>query len=216
MPHKLKSMEDVGRRFGRLTVIGVGSPDAGRARRLICRCDCGAVKAMQAAGIRQGRSISCGCVRAERVLAAIVTHGRSQSLTYKSYKAMLSRCYDPRNASYPSYGACGVTVCARWRESIAAFIADMGERPSKGHSIDRIDNAKGYEPGNCRWATAIGQQANRSVTKRLTAFGVTLPLAEWVRRSNLPHQTIRQRLRAGMSPEMAVTIPGRKHGIQAT
>jgi len=214
VPHKLKSLEDVGKRFGRLTVVGIGSPDRSRSRRLVCRCDCGSVKEMRASGIRDGRSISCGCVRAERVIAAVRTHGRSQTLTYSSYVAMLGRCYDQRNASYPSYGGRGVSVCAAWRDSLAAFVADMGERPSKGHSIDRIDNAKGYEPGNCRWSTAVEQQSNRAVSRKITAFGLTLTLSEWGRRAGLPCQTIRQRLIAGMSPEKAITTPGRKHGTE--
>ena len=73
---------------------------------------------------------------------------------------MVSRCHSATAVAYRKYGAKGITVCARWRESFAAFLADMGERPA-GTSIDRIDNARGYEPSNCRWADKYVQARNR-------------------------------------------------------
>lgn len=72
---------------------------------------------------------------------------------------MKSRCDDPRNASYRRYGAKGIRVCDRWYDFMA-FVADMGMRP-EGKTLDRIDGDKGYEPGNCRWATRAEQNANR-------------------------------------------------------
>jgi hypothetical protein len=75
---------------------------------------------------------------------------------------MIQRCEQPTHIGYKDYGGRGITVCKRWRESYAAFLADMGRKPSLKHSIDRYpDNDGDYEPGNCRWATAKEQSANQ-------------------------------------------------------
>lgn len=92
--------------------------------------------------------------------ASSYKHGWSKTPTYTSWNSMRSRCRDVSNASYPSYGARGITVCDRWHE-FENFLEDMGERPSLDHSIDRIDPDGNYEPGNCRWLTRAEQNARR-------------------------------------------------------
>lgn len=87
-------------------------------------------------------------------------HGWSNTPTYRSWTAMHSRCRDPRNASYPLYGARGITVCERW-ESFENFLEDMGERPSLDHQIDRRDPKGNYGPDNCRWLTRAENNARR-------------------------------------------------------
>lgn len=86
-------------------------------------------------------------------------HGLGGTPTYRSWYSMIERCTNPANASWKHYGARGVTVCERWLD-LLAFVADMGLRPD-GQTIDRMDNAKGYEPGNCRWAPKLEQQRNK-------------------------------------------------------
>lgn len=89
-------------------------------------------------------------------------HGMSCTPTYRSWAHMKSRCYDPGCGSYLRYGAKGIGVCDEWRESFTAFYKEMGPRPTREHSIDRIDNSRGYEPGNCKWSTPYEQSMNRS------------------------------------------------------
>ena len=79
------------------------------------------------------------------------------------YQGMIMRCYNPNVKAYKDYGAKGIRVCGRWFYSFAAFASDMGERPA-GHTLDRLDNTRGYSPDNCRWADWSLQAANRVST----------------------------------------------------
>lgn len=92
---------------------------------------------------------------------------------------MLNRCLNPNNDAFQNYGGRGITVCERWLAAYENFLADMGRRPSSGHSIDRIDVDGNYEPTNCRWATAQQQQSNRRNTgaNRVKHLGPSLPEA---------------------------------------
>lgn len=94
-------------------------------------------------------------------------HGMSDSAMYFVWANMIQRCINPKHEKYPDYGGRGITVCDRWRTSFAAFYADMGQQPS-GMSIERDDNSKGYEPSNCRWATAAEQSTNKRIARNNT------------------------------------------------
>ncbi len=91
-------------------------------------------------------------------------------LEYVNWVRMKHRCENHTNDSYAHYGGRGITVCARWQDDFLAFLADMGTRPTKAHSLDRIDVNGHYEPGNVRWATAKEQAQNKRPTRpRATA-----------------------------------------------
>lgn len=99
-----------------------------------------------------------------------IVHGRSQSVSrndylYRTWLSMKNRCYRKADIGYKAYGGRGIIVCNTWRHSFVNFMNDMGERPTKEHSIDRIKNDEGYNPSNCRWATKAEQARNRRSTK---------------------------------------------------
>ena len=110
----------------------------------------------------------------------------------------------------PNYADRGITVCARW-DSFESFLEDMGRMPKPGLQLDRLDNNRGYEPGNVRWATPLQQQQNKRQNIRLTIDGETLYLAEWAQRSGVKANTIRARLRRGWKPKRAVFKKPRRH-----
>lgn len=93
---------------------------------------------------------------------------------------MKRRCFDQTYPQYPDYGGRGITVCDRWRNSFDCFLADMGQKPSPKHSIDRFpDNNGNYEPGNCRWAVQKEQANNTRKTVWVELDGVRRSLVEW-------------------------------------
>lgn len=134
-------------------------------------------------------------------------HGHSaggrRSHEYMSWQAMIARCYHTGTNGYALYGGRGITVCDLWRESFQEFLYDVGPAPSRSHSLDRIDNARGYEPGNVRWATVREQGRNRRTNLLLTIGGVTKTLVEWCEHYGVPMSRVRNRLRRGWPVEQA-------------
>jgi len=126
--------------------------------------------------------------------------------TYSSWNNILGRCLNPNGSGYKHYGAKGITICKRWR-CYKNFLADMGERPI-GTSIERIDNRKGYEPGNCRWATPHEQSRNTKTNVFLSARGETLILQDWARKLKINPCTIKHRIKMlGWDIERAIFTP---------
>jgi len=102
---------------------------------------------------------------------------------------MRDRCLNPASKDYPNYGGRGITVCARWRK-FENFIADMGEKPRQGLTIERIDNNGNYEPGNCRWATKKEQNRNKRNVVLLRFKGKEYTIGELSAIIGIPHQAI--------------------------
>jgi hypothetical protein len=117
---------------------------------------------------------------------------------------MKQRCNHPLNESYKNYGGRGIKVCDRWNESFTNFITDMGIRPSKSHSLDRIDNNGSYEPGNCRWATRDIQNNNTRFNRHITYKGETKNITQWALELGIRPVLISQRLSRGWGEEKSL------------
>lgn len=168
----MKHVNLTGRQFGRWLVVEASTERVNRQVAWRCRCCCGREKIVVGWVLRSGKSKSCGCYRVERGREhgsrINLRHGEGsngkESAEYRTWAQMLTRCENPNHPQYPDYGGRGIAVCERWH-SYESFLADVGRRPpadDKGRrSLDRIDNDRGYAPGNCRWATKHEQNNNR-------------------------------------------------------
>lgn len=130
---------------------------------------------------------------------------------------MIGRCNYPSCEGYTHYGAKGITVCDRWLHGenglsgFACFLADMGERPSLDYSIDRIDNSKGYDLSNCRWATRVEQALNRTTTETYLYNGRQMLLREIATETGMSFDALRWRVKKiGMSIDEALVLPVQK------
>jgi hypothetical protein len=145
-----------GQKFGDLTAVRISHIKEHRTF-WICKCICGAQTTARLDGLKCGDYVSCGCKK----ITQLSTHGDTGSAEHKAWMSMIGRCHTPTAKDYPSYGGRGINVCDEWRTDYPAFLAHVGRKPEAHLSIDRIDNSKGYEPGNVRWATPLMQANNR-------------------------------------------------------
>lgn len=138
----------------------------------------------------------------------------SKTPEYWAWQHMKRRCHDPKDKSFPDYGGKGIAVCPEWRGRFRAFLAAMGPKPSPLHSLDRIDGAKGYQPGNVRWATPEQQAQNRAFCHRVTARGRTMTIAEWARELQVHPQTLYNRVTLGWPDKRVIeeTVGARAEG----
>ncbi len=195
-----------GKRFGRLVGIARAGSDPHGSATWSFRCDCGAVVERTGSEVSRGKSLSCGCLREDLRSTTNRTHGEWGSAEWHAWSSMRQRCGNERHQAYARYGGRGITVCPQWT-SFESFLADMGRRPSRAHSLDRIDNDGGYEPGNVRWATRGTQNRNRRTNRVLVHDEEALCVSEWAERIGLTPEAILRRLKAGWSVSDAVTRP---------
>lgn len=181
-----------GERFGCLTAVAPLRSVKGRWF-WRWRCDCGVE----------------GERRADKLgLNLVCWHGRalSEDSAYRCWEQMRKRCYSVNSEHFPDYGGRGIVVCDRWRDDFEAFLSDMGPRPSRRHSIDRIDVNGNYDPGNCRWATASEQNRNKRTTVFVEGGD---KLVELVERMGLKRENVYARLKMGWSLEDSLARPTR-------
>lgn len=167
------------RRYGRLTVLSK-IDGAGRSRYL-CRCDCGNEHITKGIYLNRGATKSCGCYQAEHRASGdnARKHGLRLSREYKIWADIKQRCHNPSNDKYQWYGARGIYVFDGWIDDFAAFFEHIGPKPTPKHEIDRIDNNKGYEPGNVRWVTHEVNVRNRRNTVFVIHDGQRMTLNEY-------------------------------------
>lgn len=120
--------------------------------------------------------------------------GGKMTTEYMAWDSMKRRCFSKKHPKYKHYGARGVSVCKRWM-CFSKFLKDMGRKPTKEHSLDRIDVNGGYEPSNCRWATNTEQQRNRRDNVYVVFNGERMVLGDFAKIVGRPVQSVGKRLR---------------------
>lgn len=195
-------------------IVLARAPNKNGRTRWKCRCKCGTELDVDAGNLVSGNSRSCGCRNDEVRRRVHTKHGcapkNHPTPEYRTWQNILSRCHNPNCGTYYKYGAKGVAVCRRWQDSFAAFLQDMGHRPTSEHSIERIRNAEGYSPENCRWATRQEQARNKTTARLITADGQTLPLVVWAEKLGMNHSSILGRISRGWTEADAVTVPAKR------
>ncbi len=199
----------LGSRSARLQVIGPSERRIDKSGNpswwCLCKCDCGTEFWLAETSFRTGRTRSCGCLHDEELTNRNTTHGYCGTRTYRIWQAMRSRCRYPSQVGYKNYGGKGITWCERW-DSFENFLADMGECPPR-LSIHRLDNDKGYEPGNCIWATRKEQARKTSQNSIHTFNGITACVAELCERFGANYRRVKCRLQRGWPIEQAFNLP---------
>lgn len=133
--------------------------------------------------------------------------GYSSTSEYTTWRAMIARCYNPKINCFEMYGGAGITVCDRWKRSFSCFLEDMGKKPSSKHMLDRLDNSKGYEPGNVRWASATEQARNKRNSIYVRWDGQMKTLKEWADCLGLNYITLHWRHSQGWEPPKLFRSP---------
>lgn len=154
-------------------------------------CKCGKRKKITLQEVK--KNISCGCLN---TYLHTKTHGLSKTSEYKSWMSMKDRCLNKNSPSYYRYGGRGISVCSEWINSFEQFFLDMGKKPQKSYSIERIDVNGDYCKSNCIWATKKDQANNRRTNYFLTYKGITLTRAQWADLIGVNIRTLASRCRA--------------------
>lgn len=186
------------KRFGRLVVIR----HFYKHNKWICQCDCGNITHVGGTALKIGFTKSCGCLNSEMAAARTFRHGQYGTPEYRSWMSAKRRCADPTDMNY---GGRGITMCPEWVDNFTAFYAYVGPRPTLGHSLDRIDVNKGYEPGNVRWATPEVQANNMRTNRFIEHAGKRQTLSQWARELGICSSVLSNRIRRGHPLEKALT-----------
>lgn len=204
------SKDEIGNRYGRLTVIKLEKATKRGRQYWLCKCDCGNEVVKDIGSMRRGKTKSCGCLRKEIIENGnMIKHGGSRSRLYYVWIDMKNRC-NPSHDSAKYYGARGIRVCDEWLHDFQnfrewAYSNGYDENAPYGQcTLDRINVNGNYEPSNCRWVDMATQHRNTRRNRYIEIGGETKTIAEWSRTSGIAERTINTRLSLGWDSKSAV------------
>jgi len=199
MPKKLRFA--VGEKYNRLTIIEVVGKSKHGHYMVDCICDCGAKRTVEVNSLKSGNTKSCGCLNRDNTINRNKTHEKSHYKEYRHWAYMKSRCNNQNTHSYHRYGGRGIVVCERWNNSFDDFLTEMGSMPGEEYTVERIDNDRGYEPSNCKWATMAEQAKNKSTVIKVEYNGEIKNIHDWSKELKIPLKTLCERYHKGLRDE---------------
>lgn len=186
----------IGAKYGRWNVVGIADSLNGKLRMKVI-CDCGTVSEVDKYALTYGTSKSCGCLHAENMRKLSSTHGKSKTAIYRVYRSMLNRCSSMNLHNSHRYVGRGITVCEAWLNSFENFYADMGDRPTAKHQLDRLDNSLGYYKENCRWVSPQENARNRDNSIAVEVDGEHITLKDLAIKLGIKYGTLYYRYTKG-------------------
>lgn len=190
MSKKAYKKDLTGRVYSRLTVLDFHGRliKSGNSAKTFpywnCICECGKLVVVAGGSLQSGNTKSCGCLKIERVKSTGFKnkrHGQTDNLAYGSWHSMKRRCLKKESPRYSDYGERGISICNRWLEpggkGFLNFLEDMGPRPSKAYSLDRVDVNGDYNKENCKWSTITEQNNNKRCHKNKSKYGIGIYLS---------------------------------------
>ena len=161
------------------------------------QCDCGLVQEFCASRVRTKRVNMCKQCQAEKSRKTATKHGMRKTREYRIWGSMKTRCHNKNSKDYPRYGGSKIFVCEEWLNDFESFFQHVGKCPSNKHSIDRIDNNRGYEPGNVRWASPLEQARNKAKVTYVTDGKSTMHINDVAAQLNITRGAAHMRLKRG-------------------
>lgn len=198
MEHKFDKY--VGRRYGRLVALSFESKtNSLNSTFLNTLCDCGKKTIKKLSNLLQGDVRSCGCLFKDSLIKRNTSHGLSGTKIHMVYHSMLGRCYNKSNKAYDDYGGRGIKVYRPWKKDILKFKEYCDKNGwFEGCSIDRINNNKGYYPGNLRFTDHKGQARNTRRNVLIRYKGETKCISEWAEITGLAIGKLSTRYKRGL------------------
>lgn len=209
-----KRIDLTGKRVGKLTVIDYAYTKNSKAY-WNCICDCGNKCIVTARNLITAMAKSCGCNKRESMRTVALKHGGSGTRLYSIWCNMKDRCNNPNNNHYHRYGGRGITICPEWVSDFSSFESwALAHGYNDELSIDRINNDAGYRPENCRWVTNKVQQNNKSTNHLITYRGKTMNVIEWAEETEIPADTLYDRLGYGWTLDEVFNKPIKRCNVE--
>ena len=209
----MKLIDLKGQKFGRLTVLERDG-NKGHEPTWKCVCECGNFTTVIGAELRKGNTTSCGCYAKEvtsKRMKGKAPHNKRHNMTktriYKTWSAMKRRCHNPHDTSYYRYGGKGIEICDEWNNFDNFYAWAISNGYSDNLTIDRIDNQKGYQPDNCRWATQKVQANNKTNNHKVCYKDKYYTIAQLSDMFNIPYKKLWKRIKLNWDIEKAVSTP---------